>query len=374
MSNQRGRSTTKKSNRSTRSEAPILSRKSISVKPKKNNNRKMEKDTQTSLGRTDDYSNPIGNMNGNSFRVRKREFIQNIVPTDPFTPLAIEFNPGLKSCFPWLSGVAVNFEKYVIKKLSFCYETAQSTFVPGMVMMAPEFNVSDPPPSTKTELLEYAYACRAPVWKNFKMNIPERMIMSYRDYYVRAVAVTDRKLYDPLYIIVATDAVSTELNYCGELWIEYEVEFTLPQIMNRDLVSVFNTKIFNFGLTSNTTPFANLVSQKYDLDVVILSSSVLQFQSDFTGIIDVVVDATNIGVQTKMHLNPANWNVSDGQILYPNLIGGSNAAADTNGWDHIQIYVKVPAMTKVYVNNLGYYDTGLIAQGSIVKITRTLWY
>lgn len=371
MSNQRGRSTTKKSEKS-RSEAPILRKRS--QKPNKNRNNNNQKDTQTSLGRIDDYSSPIGNMNGNAFRVKKREFIRNILPQDPITPLAIEFNPGLPSCFPWLSGVAVNFEKYAVKKLTFCYETAQSTFVPGMVMMAPEFNVSDPVPTTKTELLEYAYASRAPVWKNFRMSVPEKMIMSYRDYYVRNGTVNDRKLYDPLYLIIATDAVSTELSYCGELWIEYDIEFHLPQIMTNDLSSNKDTKLFYFGLTSNSNPFVNQLSFKYELDVTHNSNNVLHFHVPFKGIIDVVVDATNIGVQTKMHLQPANWFTSAGTLQLSNAIGGSNASIDNNGYDHIQFYADVPADTKITVFTLGYYDTGLTALTSVWKITRTVWY
>lgn len=370
MNEQRGRSRTPKKVSEQKKENRSRSRSRSSKK-------KTEKDTQTSLGEPSQYNYAKGQMNGNSFRVRKREFLQNVVPQDPFAPIKIEFNPGLSESFPWLSGVAPNFEKYIIHKLRLIYETAQSTFVPGMVMMAPEFNISDGLPITKTEMLEYAYAARSPVWKNFSIDISKKSIMNYRDYYVRVTDVVDKKLYDPLYIIVATDAVSTDLSYCGEIWVEYEVEFTLPQIIRRVDPLVLGYKQFIFGLTTNETPFSDFISETGLLKVSLSGSNILNFDEEFTGLIIVVINATNVGAQTKLSVNPPNWvNLSlSGTLSLAYAVGGSGVVTDDNGFTTITYYCQsIPKGGSIQINNLGYFTNGgLTAQGSFIKINRGLW-
>lgn len=369
MSEQRGRSRTPKKVNEQKKESRSRSRSRSS--------RKKEKDTQTSLGESSQYNYAKGQMNGNSFRVKKREFLQNVVPQDPFAPIKIEFNPGLSESFPWLSGVAPNFEKYIIHKLRLIYETAQSTFVPGMVMMAPEFNISDGLPISKTEMLEYAYAARSPVWKNFSIDISKKSIMNYRDYYVRIADVVDKKLYDPLYIIVATDAVSTDLSYCGEIWVEYEVEFTLPQIIRRVDPLVLGYKQFILGLTTNDSPFTNLISETGLLKVSLSGGNSFVFDEEFTGTVVVSINSDNVGAQTKLSANPPDWvNLSlSGSISLANAVGGSGYVTDNNGFTTLIFFFQsIPKGGIIQVNNLGYFTNGgLTAQGSYIKINRGLW-
>jgi len=371
MNEQRGRSRTpKKTNKQEKNQDRSRSRsRSRSAK-------KEEKDTQTSLSRTTQYNFAKGQFSGNSFIVRKREFLQNVVPQDPFAPVKIEFNPGLAESFPWLSGVAPNFEKYVINKLKIHYETSQSTFVPGMVMIAPEFNITDELPITKTELLEYAYAARAPVWKNFSIDISKKSIMNYKDYYVRIGDVSDKKLYDPLYLIIATDAVSTDLSYCGEIWVEYEVEFTLPQIIRKTDPLVLGYKQIILGQTSNVTPFANIVSQTGGLKVSIASDSSLLFSEVFTGLITVIINQQNLGLATSIYQNPPAWvNLSDsGSISVAGVVGGNGLNGNTNGFVMFNIYCQsIPSGGVIQINNFGYYTEGGLADSAIIKMNRGLW-
>jgi len=382
MNEQRGRSRTPKTkenrNRSVssnRSRSVRRNRDSFRNQNNDNNNRKL--DTQTNLSKTTQYSYPKGIMKGNSFRVSKREFLQNVIPQDPFSPIKIDFNPGISSSFPWLSGVAPNFEKYVVNKLRLCYETAQSTFVPGMVMIAPEFNVTDGLPINKTELLEYAYAARSPVWKSFSIDIKKESIMNFRDYYVRVTDVTDKRIFDPLYIIVATDAVSTDLSYCGEIWVEYDIEFTLPQIIRKPDPLVLGYKQIILGLTTNDVPFANLISETGLLKVSTNGSNTILFDEEFTGLIYVLIDAVNVGAQTKLSANPPNWvNLSlSGNITIVSSIGGSGSAQDDNGYTTTVVYCQsIPKGGSIQINNLGYYTNGgLTAVGCTFKFNRGLW-
>jgi len=206
-------------------------------------NNKSKKGPPTSEAKTVRYDNP---NNMKKFVFKKREFISNILATEDFTAVKFSFNPGISTSFPWLSGVATSFEKYVVKNVRFYFETSCPTIVAGTVMMAPEFNVTDPIPESKQELLEYAYATRSPIWQNFEVKLQSKDIMSYKDYYIRGGMVpegNDPRLYDPFYWIVAVDGAPDSINDIGELWIEYEIELSLPQRIN------------NFGYISNFKQF-----------------------------------------------------------------------------------------------------------------------
>jgi hypothetical protein len=338
---------------------------------------KFQKDTQTALSKETQYSFPKGTMKGNSFVVSKREFVKNIIPQDPFGPIKIEFNPGLPGSFPWLSGLAPNFEKYFVRKLRVEYETAQSTFAPGMVMFAPEFNVSDPLPTTKTELLEYAFAARAPVWKNFSMDLPSSSIMNFKDYYVRTGPVnTDLKLYDPLYITVATDAVSTDLAYCGELWFSYEIEFKLPQIINSSISLLNNYKQLTLGTGENggfhtDAIYQTVTSNQGNLLITLTDSQTLRFDQDFNGFIWYVINATNVEDQQEIYANPPLFNfVGTGSCTMAAVVGGDGfsyvlfVCKNVSSSSFLQITrlypavsdvsAKQAAMTMVLSSTLGY--------------------
>lgn len=194
-----------------------------------------------------DYGVPRFSGSG-SCRIRKREFISNIPATSQFSVQKYEVNPGDSTTFPWLSGIAPNFEKYRFHKLGFIFQTSQSTFVPGTVIMAPEFNVTDPLPTSKPQILEYSYAKRSAVWENFSVHLKTEDVMNFKTYYTRVTAqvVNDLKLYDPLYWIIGTDGLSEDLNIAGELWVEYDVEFTLPQRLNSSFIDKQLYKTFDW--------------------------------------------------------------------------------------------------------------------------------
>jgi len=174
--------------------------------------------------------------------------VQNIKATSvDFIPLKFEVNPGLSETFPWLSGVAPNFDRYKFKSLKFIFESSQSTLTTGTVMMAPEFDIADPLPLSKASFLEYAYSARSAVWKNFEVVVPLHAIQNYREFYTRSdyVPITDKKLYDPLYWMVATDQIA-EGTLVGELWIEYDIELYYPQTFV-PFMRFVNYKKFIFG-------------------------------------------------------------------------------------------------------------------------------
>lgn len=167
----------------------------------------------------------------NEIRITKREFIGEVQPQPGWSLLRYEINPGVVKTFPWLSGVAKNFEKYVINKLTIEYRTGQSTFIPGKIQMAPDFDADDPSPASKKELLSYTMAVDGPLWQNFNLTIPKGYLMNQKKYYIRVSEqeIPDKKFYDPCNIFIGCDQTNTELSYLGEIWIDYDITLYEPQ-------------------------------------------------------------------------------------------------------------------------------------------------
>lgn len=312
---------------------------------------------------TKHYVQPKVSSNSSGIMVKKREFISNIEPISPFTPQKVECNPGINSMFPWLSGVAVNFEKYRIHKISFIYETAQSTFIPGMIMLAPEFNISDALPESKSELLEYAFATRAPVWKNFRMDLPSSAVMNYKDYYIRANDLSvenDKKLYDPFYLIYASDAVQEDISYAGELWVEYEIELLYPQRISLSVLRYNGFKSFTFSAPTNGAPFTNVSAENGGLLLAKQDSATLLFSESFTGQVQYLIDVSNIGLSTKISTNPAVCSVvSNGTIT--SLWGVGGAGTNNTDPDYIVYIFSLKNIEKgdlFQVSNLGFDTSG----------------
>jgi hypothetical protein len=333
----------------------------------RSSNQKSEKQQAENISNANivDYSRPKFVDSVGGIVIKKREYVQNIVPQDPFTPVKIEFNPGVSSMFPWLSGVAQNFEKYKVRKLHFIYETSQSTFVPGMIMFAPEFNVSDSLPSTKAELLEYAYATRAPVWKNFRLTLDSSAVMNFKDYYIRVNELSvenDKKLYDPLYLIVATDAVSTDISYAGELWIEYEIELLYPQRIATEVLRFNSYKFLSFSSPTNSAPLANPVLNQGGLLISVTDSARMTFNESFSGYLMILIDVSNLGLSTSFQTNPPVYELSSlGSGTISNMWSVGGTATTPSNPDFIELIYKVYNAIKddiLVIHNLGFDISG----------------
>lgn len=282
--------------------------------------------------KTTKQNNPRGLFIGNTFRVKKREFITDVVPSSKFTPKKIEINPALPESFPWLSGLAPSFQKYKILKFKVCYEPSQSTVVPGMFMFAPEFNVTDGLPISKIELLEYSYATRGPIWKSFSKDISTKDIMQYKEYYVRNTDTTSLVLYDPFFLVYATDNVSTDLNVLGEIWFEYEIEFSIPQTVNKQLSEDLFFKSYSIGGDFTNSKFlGSTQTSKGSLKVTLDQSiQLFTFSQQFIGQM-IITTKGNDGDSNSMTNNPGTLVVS-GENL-PILLaacGGSGYGQDGN--------------------------------------------
>ncbi len=169
---------------------------------------------------------------GNSCRVRHREFIGNVTGSVNFTVAStFPVNPGMATTFPWLSTIAQNWESYRFNRLELCYRTRTGSNVPGSVLMALDPDASDAAPTTEQIMSSYQDMREDAPWKD--IDLPLR-VQALRDLgprkFVRTAALVgnaDIKLYDSGNLVIAT-VDGTAVSW-GKLWIEYDVEFYTPQ-------------------------------------------------------------------------------------------------------------------------------------------------
>ena len=168
----------------------------------------------------------VRNAPAPTVRVRHREFLQDIsvtASTDARWQIAI--NPGLS--FPWLSGIARNFEKYRFHRLSFEYVTATATATTGAIALAPEYDPDDVDYGlSKRQLYMFDGVVRGPLWNSLKLDFR----CPRREFFMREHTLEDASLkwHDPGQLIVDVSDPSVS-GVVGELWVEYDVTLRIPE-------------------------------------------------------------------------------------------------------------------------------------------------
>lgn len=209
-------------------------------RPRKDKGRKAVSIPRSRQFLTGATSPPVIQRSVRGCTIRHREFIRDVM----FPPLAGEFapqklsiNPGMASTFPWLAGVANQYEMYSVRSMSFDFQTRSGSGLDGMVSMAVDYDAADPPPDSKAHMLAYDGCVGGPVWHNFTIAIdPRKAHLGMPQRYTRMGIQTDidLKTYDigNLYLVAQAPASGTGTNdkFIGELWVSYDICLEIPQL------------------------------------------------------------------------------------------------------------------------------------------------
>jgi len=140
-------------------------------------------------------------------------------------------NPGVAATFPWLSTQASGWEQFHFRKLEFHYIPRCATTKVGSVLLAPDYDSSDPAPTSEIIAAAYRDACEGASWERLctRLSMAAMFPVGPRKF-VRsgAVAYADYKAYDcgRLHVCVAEQDNTDNV---GKLWVDYEVELFVPQ-------------------------------------------------------------------------------------------------------------------------------------------------
>lgn len=166
--------------------------------------------------------------------VSHREFIQDIAGSVDFAVTGLAINPGVGSTFPWLATLASLYESYKFDELMFEFKTMSSTSSTGTVMMAVDYDASDPAPVSKQQLASYQGNVRSSPWENVNQRSTSANLGKRSSYYNRSGPLTanqDVKLYDTGNLFLATQG-QAGTSAVGELYVAYKVRLMTPQLSN----------------------------------------------------------------------------------------------------------------------------------------------
>lgn len=176
---------------------------------------------------------PAIKMSSDSCRVVHRELIASVTGTTAFTVAqSFALNPGISATFPWLSVMAQTWEQYRFRSLRFCYYTRTGSNVPGSVILAPDYDAADAAPVSEQVASNYTDAAEDAPWKDIECVLTRLdMAGGQKRHFTRTGALAanlDIKTYDVGQLHLCT--IDGTAVAWGKLWVEYDVEFFVPQL------------------------------------------------------------------------------------------------------------------------------------------------
>ena len=161
-----------------------------------------------------------------TYKVKHEEYIADINGSIDFSVKKYRVNAADIFCFPWLSSLAPNFEKYRFQKLEFKLKPQAPSTKPGVVMLAFDYDPTDPAPASKAAMMQYDDATRVNTWSEVSMGFKP-----VGEKYTATSASVDpsqQRLEDAASLFVATQA-QDDTAAVTELWVSYVVELITPQ-------------------------------------------------------------------------------------------------------------------------------------------------
>jgi hypothetical protein len=225
-----------------------------------------------------------------SCRVVHREFIANITGSVAYTlSQSLPVNPGLATTFPWLSVIAQAWEEYRFNKLKFCFYTRTGSNTPGSVLMSPDYDASDAAPSSEQVQSSYDETVEDAPWKDICCTLKKQLMSGpMKRHYIRNAALAanqDIKMYDIANFFVGT-VDGTAVSW-GKLWVEYDVEFYIPQLPPTGAVSLAGGKISSGGTKSNANPLGDApTADPQIVGFTVGTNSIITFQTPGTYVVD----------------------------------------------------------------------------------------
>jgi hypothetical protein len=155
-----------------------------------------------------------------------RELIAIVNGTTNFTSQTFPIQPGL-GAWPWLSTQCNGWEKYRIRKMVATYLTRTGTNTPGTVILAPDYDAADAPPTSELQVSTYNGVEDDAPWKTINMEFDMRRS---KELFIRNGPLApnlDIKTYDFANLFICT-MDGTAVNW-GKVYIYYEIELINAQ-------------------------------------------------------------------------------------------------------------------------------------------------
>lgn len=199
-------------------------------------------------------SAPKIRMTGKTCSVSHSEFFHDVLGTVSGHFIKHTISPSSTNVFPWLSGMAGNFESYRFNMLRFRYKNRVGTLVGGTFAMAPDYDCNDAFPATKGDLLTYDDRADSAPYEPCSLTCSKYNLNKRASYFTGTVPVgKDPNLYNVGNLYMYTGG-NPDAGQIGELFVEYDITFSTPQAQ----INAFpNGRGGGFFGTSNVAPFGS---------------------------------------------------------------------------------------------------------------------
>lgn len=211
----------------------------------------------------------LGNVEG-TVTIQHSELVTTLIGSTNFQSNVISVQPGLSGCFPWLSSIAANFEKYQLVTLNFRYKPSASTATAGSLLLAysrdPYVQPNDV--GSVSEMSQFPQFIDSSAFAPYSMNVERSMLQ--QELFIRHgnVASTDLKTYDHGALIIGTDGFSSSAQI-GRVYVDYVVRLKVPkpqECPGSDLTITGGTSAQLFGSNGTSRLFSGT-------DIVLLNGS-----------------------------------------------------------------------------------------------------
>jgi len=204
----------------------------------------------------------VGSSVDQGIRYHHEEYLGDITSSEDWELTQFHVNPGLPECFPWLSTIAANFQKYRIDGLVFYVRSTSSVAISnstdlglGTILGAYQYNVYDTPPASKVDMMSLSGSLSGKPSEDHIYPLecaPAKGVMTNR--LVRHTGVSDDLAkYDHATFNLATVGFPG-VYALGELWVSYnillmapKVEDALPFLHNGIAASAQQTRLLASG-------------------------------------------------------------------------------------------------------------------------------
>jgi len=174
----------------------------------------------------------------------------------PYTTKTFRINPGVSSLFPWLSTLAVNYDKYRFRKLQVALIPLVSTAFNGRVGIGYDPDSTDAVPANRSEFFALAQHAENAPWLECATSVPCDNQLRFTGTH----SVTDSKLIDLGQIIAFSDQISSTAAAIAvaDIVVSYDVELHMPQQALQSSQSftrttVLPTGVYNLGNALDST-------------------------------------------------------------------------------------------------------------------------
>lgn len=177
----------------------------------------------------------------NGIRITHKEMIGIVLSKSAFHYDRYRINPGLRSTFPWLCGIARNFQQYDISGLAVIYRpscaegsTAASLSAVGNVMMMSQQNVLASAPTSAAEVMQTQFSVSGKPTKELLMPVEQdaryggRMTRHLLIRSAEPPSGAPLQFYDDCVVYVCTEGQAEENVELGRLWLSYDVRLYNP--------------------------------------------------------------------------------------------------------------------------------------------------